>query len=251
MDKDAELRQESVKRLSTFALKWNRVDYIVMHFLIKDLKRVIPLYARGKILDVGCGNKPYEPLFQTSPSNYLGCDVVQSSENKVDIICLATSIKADSESFDTVFTTQVMEHVDNSDLMMKECNRVLKTGGYLILSVPFTWELHEEPYDFFRFTKYGLRELCKRNNFEVIEITPNGGKWAAIAQMNLNILFSVLRKKNLILRGIKFLLIHLQITSLLNWIAISLDKLAFDPLLTLNYVMVARKKAEIADQESG
>ncbi|MEO7316111.1 MAG: class I SAM-dependent methyltransferase [Ginsengibacter sp.] len=242
MDKiPQKMREASVERLNTYSLKWKRIDYIVMHFLIRDLKYAISKFASGKILDVGCGNKPYESLFHTSRENYIGCDVVQSSDDKVDILCLATDINAPSDSFDTVFSTQVMEHVDNSDLMMSECNRVLRSDGYLVLSVPFSWELHEEPYDFFRFTKYGLMELCKRNNFEVIEIIPNGGKWAAIAQLNMNIFFSALKKKNIILRGIRFLLINLHITSLLNWIAIKIDNMAFDPLFTLNYVLIAKK----------
>src|SRR6476469_1624469 len=142
------MREYNLKRLNDLDIKRNAADYIVMHFLIRDLKYVIQKYATGKILDVGCGNKPYEVLFNTSKDNYIGCDVVQSSDKKVDILCNATNIKLDNDSVDTVFSTQVMEHVDNSDLMLKECNRVLKDYGILILSVPFCWELHEEPYDY-------------------------------------------------------------------------------------------------------
>ncbi|MFZ4770367.1 MAG: class I SAM-dependent methyltransferase [Ferruginibacter sp.] len=236
------MRTPDIKRLSSIAVPKNAVDYIVMYFLIRDLKNAIGSYAKGKILDVGCGNKPYEPLFNTSKENYVGCDVVQSSENKVDVLCKATCIHLENEMFDTVLSTQVMEHVDNSDLMMKECNRVLKQNGILILSVPLCWELHEEPYDFFRFTKYGLQELCIRNNFEVVELMSNGGKWAAIFQMNINMIYSTFRKKNLFIKGLKFLFINLHFTSLLNRLAIRIDKKYFDPLLTLNYVLVARKK---------
>ena len=236
------MRTPNIKRLSSIAIPKNAVDYIVMHFLIKDLKNVVAKHAHGKILDVGCGNKPYESLFNASPENYIGCDVVQSSGNRVDILCMATDIEADEASFDTVFSTQVMEHVDNSDLMMKECNRVLKPGGTFILSVPLCWELHEEPYDFFRFTKYGLQQLCQRNQFEVIEILPNGGKWAAISQMNINMIYSTFKKKNLLVKCMKFLFINLHFTAALNRLAIFLDNKYFDPLLTLNYVLVAKKK---------
>ncbi|RYE53662.1 MAG: methyltransferase domain-containing protein [Sphingobacteriales bacterium] len=237
------MREENIKRLSGTSISKNSAGYIVLYFLINDLKRSISTFATGKILDVGCGNKPYESLFNSSKENYIGCDVVQSSEMKVDIICKATEITADTASFDTVFSTQVMEHVDNSDKMMSECNRVLKPGGHLILSVPLCWELHEEPYDFFRFTKYGLKELCDRNNFEVVEIIPNGGKWAAITQMNLNMIYSTFKKKNIFIKCIKGIFIHLRLTALINWIAIKLDHKFYDPLLTLNYVLIARKKA--------
>ncbi len=237
------MREENLQRLSSIHVKKNSVGYIVLYFLIGDLKNVISKYASGKILDVGCGNKPYEPLFNTTPENYIGCDIVQSSEHKVDVLCKATNIDAEDNFFDTAFSTQVMEHVDNSDLMMSECNRVLKPGGIFILSVPLCWELHEEPYDFFRFTKYGLKKLCDRNNFEVLEIIPNGGKWAAIMQMNINMVYSTFKRKNLFIKGLKFLFINLHLTELINRIAIKIDKRFFDPLLTLNYVLVAKKKS--------
>lgn len=236
------MREENLKRLSSIHVKKNADGYIVLHYLIRDLKTVISQFASGKILDVGCGNKPYETLFNTSAENYIGCDIVQSSEHKVDILCKATDIDAEDNFFDTAFSTQVMEHVDNSDMMMSECNRILKPGGIFILSVPFCWELHEEPYDFFRFTKYGLKELCERNNFEVVELIPNGGKWAAIIQMNINMVYSTFKKKNLFIKGLKFLFINLHLTELINRIAIQLDNRFYDPLLTLNYVLVARKK---------
>lgn len=237
------MREANIKRLSGTDIPKNSSGYIVLHYLIRDLKYAIANYAGGRILDVGCGNKPYESLFNTSPENYVGCDVVQSSENKVDVLCKATDIKLEDNSFNTVFSTQVMEHVDNSDAMMKECNRVLKPGGSFILSVPLCWELHEEPYDFFRFTKYGLKELCDRNNFEVVEILSNGGKWAAIFQMNINMIYSTFKKKNFFVKILKGIFMNLRFTSLLNRIAIRLDKKFYDPLLTLNYVLIAKKKS--------
>lgn len=237
------MREEQVKRLSGIDIPKNSKDYITVHYLTKNITESVRVFAKGNILDVGCGNKPYESLFNTTRENYIGCDVVQSSENKVDVICKATEIHAETSSFDTVFSTQVMEHVDNSDKMMSECNRVLKPGGHLILSVPLCWELHEEPYDFFRFTKYGLKELCDRNNFEVIDIIPNGGKWAAIIQMNINMIYSTFKKKHFLVKCLKGLFINLRFTALVNRIAIRLDKKFYDPVLTLNYLLVAKKKA--------
>ena len=237
------MREPDIQRLNSLAIKKNSTGYLVYYYLIRDLKYVISKYSKGKILDVGCGNKPYESLFSTTKEKYVGCDIVQSSDKKVDIICLATNIDAADKSYDTVFSTQVMEHVDNSDLMMKECNRVLKPDGIFILSVPFCWELHEEPYDFFRFTKYGLTELCNRNNFEILELIPNGGKWAAIFQMNINIIYSSLKGKNIFIKALKFFFINLHFTAFLNRVGIMVDKKYYDALLTLNYVLVARKKS--------
>ena len=236
------MREAGIKRLSTTEISKNSVDFIVLHYLIRDLKLAINSFASGNLLDVGCGNKPYESLFKNKLNSYVGCDVIQSSDNKVDVICKATQLDFEDRRFDTVFSTQVMEHVDNSDLMMGECNRVLKPGGFLILSVPFCWELHEEPYDFFRFTKYGLQELCTRNNFEVVEIMSNGGKWAAISQMNLNMIYSTFKNKSLFTKILKGVFINLGLTSLLNKLAIKFDNKFYDPSLTLNYVLVAKKR---------
>lgn len=236
------MREADIARLSTTKISKNAVDFIVLHYLFRDIKSSIEKYATGNLLDVGCGNKPYESFFENKLSSYTGCDVVQSNANKVDVICLATSLDFEESKFDTVFSTQVMEHVDNSDKMMAECNRVLKTGGHLILSVPFCWELHEEPYDFFRFTKYGLKDLCERNNFEVVEILANGGKWAAIVQLNLNMIYSTFKRKSFLIKIVKGIFIHLRLTQFLNWIAIKIDKKYYDPLLTLNYVLIAKKK---------
>ena len=236
------MREAGIKRLSTTEISKNSVDFIVLHYLIRDLKLAINSFASGNLLDVGCGNKPYESLFENKLNSYVGCDVIQSSDNKIDVICKATQLDFQDRRFDTVFSTQVMEHVDNSDLMMGECNRVLKPGGFLILSVPFCWELHEEPYDFFRFTKYGLQELCTRNNFEVVEIMSNGGKWAAISQMNLNMIYGTFKNKSVFTKILKGVFINLGLTSLLNKLAIKFDNKFYDPLLTLNYVLVAKKR---------
>jgi hypothetical protein len=71
---------------------------------------------------------------------------------------------------------------------------------------------------------------------------PNGGKWAAIFQMNINIIYSTFKKKNIFIKGLKFIFMNLHFTAFLNRFAIKMDKHFFDPVLTLNYVLVARKK---------
>lgn len=235
------MREQGLARLSVTRLRKNDHDYIVMKHLIDDLKTVIPKYASGDVLDVGCGNKPYEALFTGLNTSYVGCDVVQSSENKVDVICEAVDLKFPDKSFDTVFSTQVIEHVEDPFKMLGEIYRVLKDEGTVIISAPFCWELHEVPYDFFRYSKFGLEAMFKRHNLQVIELKPNGGKWAAIFQMNINIIYSTFAKRTFFRRIIKVLFIHLRLTSVLNRIGCWLDKKFYDDLLTLNYVIVGKK----------
>lgn len=235
------MRQEGISRLSNIHVSRSRQDFLVMHYLIRDLKEYIGKYAKGEILDIGCGNKPYQVLFE-SATRYIGCDVVQSDLGKVDVICEAGDLKFSSSSFDTVFSTQVIEHVDDPFKMIAEAYRVLKPGGMFILSAPFTWELHEEPYDFFRFTKYGLSSSLSKQGFDVLHMKANGGKWAAMFQINLNIIYSSFKRRSILNRLIKALFINLRLTVLVNQIAVWLDDRYKDEVLTLNYVVVAKKQ---------
>lgn len=235
------MREQGLARLSDVHIKLNRSDYIVMHYLIEDLQTAIGKYANGRVLDIGCGNKPYEIFFKDRITGYTGCDVVQSDKNKVDVICEATALAFPDALFDTVFSTQVIEHVGDPFKMLQEANRVLQPNGQIIVSAPFCWELHEEPYDFYRYSKYGLKAMFEQKGFEVIEIKANGGKWAAIFQMNINMIYSTFKKRKWWIRIAKGIFINLRFTSLLNKIAVWVDKKFHDELLTLNYVIIARK----------
>lgn len=239
------MRQQGIARLSDLKIRKSARDFLVMHYLIRDLQQSIPQYAKGAVLDIGCGNKPYEEMFAGKINSYTGCDVVQSDKNKVDVICPATDLKFPNEKFDTVFTTQVIEHVDDPAKMLGEANRVLNMGGHLILSAPFCWELHEEPYDFYRYSKYGLKAMLEKAGFEVLDIKPNGGKWAAVVQLQINIIYSGFTSKRLSSKFSKFLFTKFGFTSLFNRIGLWLDGRSQDDLLTLNYVVVARKKTSL------
>jgi SAM-dependent methyltransferase len=235
------MREENLARLENLYINKNARDFLVMHFLIKDLKTTISEFAKGKVLDIGCGNKPYEELFAGKINSYFGCDVVQSNQSKVDVICPATALNFEDNTFDTVFSTQVIEHVDDPFKMLAEAARVLKKNGYLILSAPFSWELHEEPYDFYRYTKYGLESMLVKNGFELIKIKANGGKWAAIVQLYLNAVYAGFHKKKFLNRLLKGAFTTLRMTTLFNHLGLWLDHKFHDEILTLNYVVVAKK----------
>jgi SAM-dependent methyltransferase len=235
-------RKKGLERLTTESmLSKSNQHYIVTYFIVNDVKESVREFARGRLLDIGCGNKPYENLIMPSVDNYIGCDVVQSSLNVVDVICPANQLSFESDSFDTVFSTQVIEHVADHQGMIRESFRVLKPGGHAIFTAPFCWELHEEPYDFFRFSKYGLKEIFEKNGFEIVTIKPNGGKWAAIMQLWLNVLYSTRKYKTIRSRIIKLLFVRLKFIVLYNKISIWLDKKYFDEGLTLNYLVVVKK----------
>ncbi len=234
-------REEGLQRLTSASLSVTNQHYIGTWFIKNDIEQAVQQYANGHLLDIGCGNKPYEPIIHGKVTVYTGCDIVQSSERKVDVICPANQLSFDDEIFDTVFSTQVLEHVADYEGMVQEAHRVLKKGCYGIFTAPFSWELHEEPYDFFRFSKYGLRTLFEKKGFEVVTVKANGGKWAAISQLWLNVLFSTRKYNTFRSRVIKWLFVRFRLIVPYNKFSIWLDKKYFDDIFTLNYMVIVKK----------
>ncbi len=237
-------RAKNLPRLNDWSVRSKDPHYIHYYFLISDVKDALETYARGNFLDLGCGNKPYETIYNSLTKRQTGCDAIQSDKNRVEVICLATDLKFESNNFDSILCTQVMEHVYDHNRMMKEIFRVLKPGGHIVLTVPFAWELHEEPYDFFRFTPHALKELFTEAGLQIDYIKPNGGMWAAIYQLRNNMLYHSFRtSKSFFTRLKKFLFMELRLTQLRNHFAIWLDKKTKNEILTLNYIIVAHKPA--------
>jgi SAM-dependent methyltransferase len=228
-------RPENVQRIAGLTFTWRSREFLHYAPFIKELKNAISHYGRGEVLDIGCGNKPYASLFPTSVTSYTGVDVQQSHLQVVDIICPATDIPLPDNRFDTVFCTQTIEHVFDHKQLMAEAFRLLKPGGHLIMSGPFYWPLHEEPYDFYRFSRYGFEELVKEAGLSVLAIKENGGIWAVSGQA---LIHSLCKSR---LWPIRFLFNTLRGYILFNLIFAAMDAIDYNPVSTLNYVVVARK----------
>lgn len=230
-------RLENVEKINISNI--NYLHYLSFH---KELDTAIQKYAKGKLLDIGCGNKPYEGWFEGKISEYIGCDIVQSSSNKVDILCEANKIPFESNSYNTLISTQAIEHIEDYQGMIDEAYRLLKTDGCFILSGPFYWHLHEEPYDFFRFSKHGFRYVLEKSGFEIIEINENGGAWATLGLM-INHTFSFNNSNaNKVTKRLKYVFRKLKLHITVNKIFSYLDRKDYNTINTINYVVVARKK---------
>jgi SAM-dependent methyltransferase len=149
--------------------------------LLEQLRTVAP-QASGRLLDVGCGDKPYEHLFRPFVSEYIGVEhaatfgrTSASQAGQPDVLYDGVSLPFDDASFDTVLSVQVLEHTDEPQRLLEEMSRVLRPQGLMILSAPFSFRLHEEPHDFFRYTPHGLRAMCEKAQLEVIDVQPQGG----------------------------------------------------------------------------
>jgi len=137
-------------------------------------------YASGILLDIGCGNKPYYDVFSPRIEEHIGIELPStlSHSQVVDVYADALYLPFRSGSVDTVLCTQCIEHIPEPAACIKETSRVLRRGGYLILTTPQVWGLHEEPHDYYRYTKYGLKYLAENSGFEVEYIKPSCGTWA-------------------------------------------------------------------------
>jgi SAM-dependent methyltransferase len=135
--------------------------------------------AQGVLLDVGCGRRPYEPLFAGRVRRYVGTDWPGHADRaRPDVVADALALPVRSGAVDTLLATELMEHVPSADRFLQEAARVLRAGGLLLLTVPFLEPLHEEPRDFFRFTPHGLRALLERHGFACDAVRQRGGWWS-------------------------------------------------------------------------
>jgi SAM-dependent methyltransferase len=218
------------------------VDFLHYKTFHPQLKNTLEKYGRGKVLDIGCGNKPYEDWFSTNITDYIGCDIIQSDLHKVDVLCPANKIPLDSETFDTVISTQTIEHVEDHQGLVNEAFRLLRKDGYFILSGPMYWYLHEQPFDFFRFTRYGFKEVLVKAGFNIIDIQSNGGMWAVTGQ-TINHSFINSRSKNVVIRCCCTIFKKFRIYWLVNSFFAWLDKVDYNDVNTMNYVVVGKKPA--------
>jgi len=104
-------------------------------------------------------------------------------KGNIDLFGTAYDIPAEDESFDSAICTAVLEHLEEPELALRECFRVLKKNGVAIYSVPFIWHLHEEPRDFYRYSKYGLKYLFEKVGFEIVELKALSGFWVTFGQL--------------------------------------------------------------------
>jgi len=156
-----------------------------------ELRQSIHSYSdevSGRVLDFGCGTKPYEYLFYRCDS-YTGLDTRNSGHNhkksKVDVYFDGLKIPFPDETFDVVVSFQVLEHVPDPKLMLREIHRVLKKSGKLLITAPLIWSEHEIPFDFSRWTSYGISKLLVESGFTIAHQGKIGSVYTVIPSLIL------------------------------------------------------------------
>lgn len=184
--------------------------------------------ADMKVLDIGCGNKPYEKYFKCQ---YTGLDPLP--EAKADIIAEASSIPRQDNEFDGVILNQALEHIAETEKTISEIKRVLKSGGLCIVTAPQTFMVHSNPIpspkvsfdnfdknkikfwnvDYYRFTRYGLISLF--GEFQTVDINPDTYYFGTVFQL-INYFFASF--------GLKYIFIPIYLIN--NCLGLFTDKLA-------------------------
>lgn len=192
------------------------------------------------LLDVGAGDIPAKSYFKNVL--YLSQDIAQNKEGSINYVCDINEgiSEIQNSTIDFILSTQVLEHIKEPHKVFKEFNRLLKAAGRVFLTTNMCYEEHMIPYDYFRYTKYGLKYLGESSGFEVESIKPQGGYFQVLYYLlfNLPVFLSVKRGSILYYA---YLAIFILPLFLLGVIAYVLDALDFRKSITVNYECVFRK----------
>jgi SAM-dependent methyltransferase len=217
-------------RQTSFRRKPWHIDYHHQRELAKAISAASE-FIYGSVLDLGSGNQPYRRLFPDI-TQYTALDINPHSMN-VNLVGNGVALPFQDAVFDSVFSAQTLEYVNNPQQMIAEIARVLRPNGHVLLSMPQSWRLHEEPYDFFRYTRYGLIHMLEQHGFEPLQIRSQGGVWMTIGQQINNTIHKRKREWPVYIRYLCYLAS--------NTIVGELERIWYDPDDTSNYVVIAQR----------
>ncbi len=160
-------------------------------FLIRsNLHRAISKLApslKGRLLDFGCGLKPYRSLFDVD--EYIGVDYQAEGEtyeqSAVDVFYNGHTLPFPDGHFDSIFSSEVFEHIFNLPEILLELKRVLKPGGRILVTCPFAFGEHEAPSDFARYTSFAMNHMFTSNGFRIVEQRKTGGNIEVLTQLRI------------------------------------------------------------------
>lgn len=225
--------------------RWSvwRYNWIIHHRVIRALEGA-RAHAHGVLLDVGCGSKPFARWFRGHVTRYLGADLAASPylgggrDGRPEVFARAESLPFRDGSVDTVLGLSMLEHLPEPASLLGEARRVLRPGGMLLLEFPQMVPLHDEPHDYFRYTRHGAACLLERAGFEPLEYIPLGGLMTRVGM-------SAIAALNRLNRGPARVLTELPVRALyvgLQLLFAGLDRLLFDPREAIGHLVVARRR---------
>jgi len=164
---------------SFLELAWKDADKISRETMLAAL-RSLCTFEPGAVLDVGAGERGYRELFEGRSHRFVTLDVAPPT--RPNVVGSAMRMPFRDSSFETIISTQTLEHLPDPIAALSEMRRVVRPAGRLLLSAPQTWPMHLVPHDYYRFTRYGLEWMLARTGFSVERIEPCGGAIATVGQ---------------------------------------------------------------------
>lgn len=169
--------------------------------LVGDLQaaayqRALETYARGRLIDLGCGNAPLAGIYRDLVARFEWADWPNSlhqrfaPDHRID---LNQPLPLETAAYDTILLSDVLEHIARPNALFDELARILAPGGHLIVGVPFFYWIHEEPHDHFRYTRYQLERFGRDRGLEVMELREVGGGLDSWCDLTIKLLDSLWR----------------------------------------------------------
>ncbi len=193
-----------LQRRQTYRADITQPDYFVVKHLDSFLREQLGrLLGKGQIVvDVGCGEQPLRGLIERLGGRYTGIDVNKHSQVRTDVLGTVTATPFREEIADIVICTEVLEHVSDTYRAFGELVNLTKPGGYLLITTPFSYPLHEQPHDFVRLTSFQIRELARHHGLVVEHIQESGNELEVMATLlDSTVQRMTVNEKSLIMRA--------------------------------------------------
>jgi SAM-dependent methyltransferase len=166
----------------------------VLHFetaierAVADFAKALPAGAR--VLDAGAGEGNHKAYF--AAQRYVGLDLAVGDSgwdySRLDAVGDLVALPFRDAVFAASLNVVTLEHVREPGRVLEELARTLVPGGKLLLIAPHEWEEHQQPHDYYRYTRYGLEYLLSRAGFGALDIRPVGGFFRLLSRRMLNAL---------------------------------------------------------------
>lgn len=142
-------------------------------------------YMTWSMMDFWCWEKPYRSLF--SVKEYIGVEYENTwhdnTKNDIDVYWDGKTLPFVDGRFDSILATEVFEHIFDLHDVLDECTRVLKPWWHILVTLPFVIHEHEVPYDYARYTQYGLVDIFTKHGYELVEVQQYWNYFSAIMQL--------------------------------------------------------------------
>lgn len=216
-------------------------QYRLRRFIGRAAKSLGPTQ---RVIDVGAGELKYKMYFVHC--DYLSVDLCIGDDvwdyRGVDVVASAFELPIRDETFDAVLCIQVLEHLNSPARAFAEFHRILRPGGRVFVSFPLLAGEHQQPFDFFRYTQFGLKFLAESTGFRVVSIEPHGGSIIALEILAWSAFWALLPiRRQTLPRYILYVVLY-PVKVVTGLVALLLDSVDRDKSATINYDAVLERR---------